>query len=86
MIELGYKGKYTVIPNVVDTNLFTPNKTESNEFIMLHISNMIDAHKNVSNLLHVVGQLRKSISDFKLLLIGNESDTRFSWFFKNFQS
>ena len=75
MMEFGLKGKYVVIPNVVDTNLFTPNKSESNEFIILHISNMIDAHKNVSNLLHVVGELRKSISDFKLLLIGNESDS-----------
>jgi glycosyltransferase involved in cell wall biosynthesis len=77
MIALGLKGKYTVIPNVVDTNLFRPHKTESNEFSILHISNMIDAHKNVSKLLHVVSQLRKSISDFKLILIGNESDAYF---------
>ena len=74
MLELGLNGNYRVIPNVVNTNVFKPNKIKDRQFIILHISNMIDAHKNINSLLAVIAELKKEITNFKLIMIGNGSD------------
>ncbi len=74
MLELGLNGKYRVIPNVVNTALFKPNKIKDDQFIILHISNMIDGHKNINGLLEVIAALKKEIANFKIILIGNGSD------------
>jgi len=75
MIQMGFEGNYRVIPNVVNTNIFIPKKSIHSKFTMLHVSSMIDVHKNITGLLNVLTKLKKEIPDFKLILIGNDSDT-----------
>ncbi|MDY0780091.1 glycosyltransferase family 4 protein [Tenacibaculum sp. IB213877] len=68
---LGLKGNYKTVPNVVDTNLFFPHKKKRDSiFTILHISNMVDAHKNVSGLLNAISNLN---FEYKLVLIGENS-------------
>lgn len=68
MMSLGLDGNYKVVSNVVNTNLFFPPKTKENvKFTILHISNMNDAHKNVSGILRAVSKLK---FDYQLILIG----------------
>ncbi len=74
MIALGFEGNYQVVPNVVDTEVFVPKNIENNRFTLLHVSNMIDEHKNISGILHVTSQLKKSIPKLRLVLIGTDSE------------
>ncbi len=73
MKELGLNGKYKVVPNVVDTNLFVPKINKRDQFTLLHVSNMIDEHKNIHNILKVASELKKRIPDFKFIFIGEDS-------------
>lgn len=74
MIDLGLKGNYHVVPNVVDTSIFKPSKTTNNDvFSLVHISNMVDEHKNVTGILNAASKLKNISPNFKLYLIGNRS-------------
>lgn len=74
MIAFGLKGNYTIVPNVVDTDLFFPvEKKDTQQFTLLHISNMVDAQKNVSGILKTLAKLQEKTTDFKLILIGENS-------------
>jgi len=71
MINAGLKGNYECVPNVVNTDLFFPQKNRKNKtFTILHVSNMFDSHKNVSGIL---GAFSKLDFDFKLQLLGKSS-------------
>lgn len=71
MEQLGLQGSYNIVPNVVDTDLFFPTEVKKNlKFNILHISNMIDAHKNTSGLLEAVAKIT---FDYTLTLIGEKS-------------
>lgn len=71
METIGLVGNYTIVPNVVDTNTFFPSEKQQNDvFTILHISNMNDAHKNVSGIIRAVANLN---FDYKLILIGINS-------------
>ena len=59
MQGFGLKGNYLKIPNVVDTALFTPSNSRNENFTILHVSNMFDAHKNISGLLRAIDTLKK---------------------------
>ena len=61
MIDFGIHGNYRVVPNVVDTSLFSLAQPENNCVKFLHVSSLIDAHKNISGILRVW----KGISDLK---------------------
>ncbi|WP_299050922.1 glycosyltransferase family 4 protein [uncultured Polaribacter sp.] len=73
LIDMGFKGKYHVVENVVDTKSFAPIKSNNQNFYILHISNMLDQHKNISGILNVVYKLQNSITNFKFTLIGENS-------------
>lgn len=48
----GLPGSYSVVPNVVNTDLFVPEENASRRMPhLLHVSHLGDAHKNVSGLL-----------------------------------
>ncbi|TYP98015.1 glycosyltransferase involved in cell wall biosynthesis [Tenacibaculum adriaticum] len=69
---LGLKGNYQIVPNVVDTHIFHPiTKSKKTVFTILHISNMIDEHKNVSGLISAVSELN---FPYQLILIGENSN------------
>jgi glycosyltransferase involved in cell wall biosynthesis len=68
--------KYIVVPNVVDTDLFSPDQKRSAKGIttFVHISTFDDRAKNISGLLRVFARLRESGSGFQLKLIGDGAD------------
>lgn len=74
MVLNGLKGNYNVIPNVVDTGIFVPKENVNDRFTMLHVSSMVNDHKNVEGILDVVSKLKENIPNFQLYLIGNGSN------------
>lgn len=74
MIQFGLKGNYKTIENVVNTDCFQPIETKNNVFSIVHISNMNDAHKNISGLLRVIANLQDKIGDFHFKMIGDNAD------------
>ncbi len=70
----GFKGNYQVVPNVVDTNVFTPNNTPIKKFTIVHISNMVDDHKNISGILNTLAKAQKEMESYEAIFIGTNSD------------
>lgn len=73
MQSLGLKGTYKRIPNVVDTFIFKPIDSYPKIFTMVHISNMLNDHKNVIGILEVLADLKKEKAEFQFKLIGENS-------------
>ncbi len=76
MISLKIKGNYHVVPNVVNTELFKIHETRDRDeiFHFLHISSLIEKHKNISGLINTIHSLSKRRKDFKLNIITCSSD------------
>lgn len=73
MIDFGLRSKFIVVPNVVDTHLFYPGHKDMVKKRFLHISHLIDSHKNISGILRTW----KKVSDFNKqihLQIGGDGD------------
>ncbi|HOZ50778.1 MAG TPA: glycosyltransferase family 4 protein [Chitinophagaceae bacterium] len=67
------KKEFTVIPNVVDTNLFHYHPSQPKDrFQFIHISNMIPL-KNVEGIIEAAELLYKQRQDFKLVFLGSIS-------------
>ena len=67
---------YRVIPNVVNTDIFTLTN-ENNPLIkdklrLLHVSSLYEPDKNVMGILRGIALLNRHRQDFKLHIIGNE--------------
>ncbi len=73
MQQLGFKNTYSVVPNVVDTGLFKPGSKKSEVFHILHVSSMLDQHKNVSGILRVIKRLEKEKVKFRFVMVGERS-------------
>lgn len=71
MNRLGFNGNFYRVPNVVDTSIFTPNKAVNKRFTLIHISSLIEDHKNVTGILHVIAKLQNYIPEFLFYLIGD---------------
>jgi glycosyltransferase involved in cell wall biosynthesis len=71
MRKIGLNGNYVIVPNVVDTNLFFPSKKPPNQFTILHISSLVDDHKNITGILQVIRKFQEQIPDFLFYLIGD---------------
>ncbi|MDP3353311.1 MAG: glycosyltransferase [Flavobacteriaceae bacterium] len=69
MNKIGLNGNYHPVPNVVNTNLFVPNKSPHKEFIILHASNMADV-KNVPGILNVIKKLELLSLKFTFYFVG----------------
>jgi len=63
-------GKYAVVPNVVDTNLFSLSKNNSQKIRIIHVSGFSKL-KNVPGIIRTVFQLSKVRNDFELYLVGD---------------
>ncbi|QTE23985.1 glycosyltransferase family 4 protein [Polaribacter cellanae] len=70
---LNFEGNYNRVPNVVDTNLFYPEEQSSSTFKIIHVSNMVNEHKNVEGILRVIYKLQEKITNFKFTIIGENS-------------
>jgi len=67
---------YIVLPNVVDTEAYTPLqvKSESSKKRFIHISCFEDRSKNISGLLRVISMLAEFRDDFECILVGEGID------------
>ena len=74
MQQFGLKGKYQIVPNVVDTNVFKPASKIIENFTITHVSSLFDQHKNISGMLRVAKQLESEIGVFTWNFIGGKKD------------
>ncbi|MCH3880852.1 MULTISPECIES: glycosyltransferase family 4 protein [Tenacibaculum] len=74
MLKNKFKGNYQKIGNVVDTSLFTPKKKTNTVFNLLHVSSLLDHHKNISGMLKVAKQLENKIGEFTWKFVGGKQD------------
>jgi glycosyltransferase involved in cell wall biosynthesis len=64
--------KYRVVTNVVDTDFFVPlSKHENPTFHFLHLSNLLDPHKNVSGILRVWKKITEEQENITLTIAGD---------------
>ena len=73
MLDFGLKGNYQPIPNVVNVDVFKPSDNVAQQFTIIHVSSMLDPHKNISGMLHVAKQLEHEIGTFTWKFIGGSS-------------
>lgn len=73
MNALGLKGSYTVIPNVVDTELFQPKLPKKNKAVkqILHVSTLNDDQKNITGIFQVLKKISRERNDFKLVIVSD---------------
>jgi len=72
MISSGFKGRYFVVPNVVDTVLFNINLNATpGRKRMLHVSSMKEDHKNILGIIRAVRFLREMRDDFEMTFVGD---------------
>lgn len=71
MRHYGMKGKYRVVPNVVDTALFTVGTKRTDRVNFLHVSSLDDAHKNISGILRAWKKASEQRSDIHLHIGGD---------------
>lgn len=83
MKNKGIKGKFSIVPNVVNTEIFKPleKKKKKNEF--LHISNLNNEYKNITGILNVTKRLADSGYRFTLQIGGDGDNTHIKEFIKN---
>lgn len=70
MQRCGLKSNYTVVPNVVDTELFTLGSRPT-VFKCVHVSHLGDDHKNVSGMLRVLKRVLDAGMSVELDVIGD---------------
>lgn len=72
MISLGLNSKFAIIPNVVNTDLFSlKNKGDNKSIQFLHVSSLENEHKNIVGMLQVILRLSQKYP-FEFLIIGAE--------------
>jgi glycosyltransferase involved in cell wall biosynthesis len=74
MEKWGLHARYEVVPNVVDTDLFLPptrNTEDSKQKEILHVSSLVDDHKNISGMLHAVLPVLQSNEQIHFRIIGD---------------
>ena len=69
-----YNSVFEIIPNVVDTEFFTPPPQPTQQKILLHVSCFEDRSKNISGLLKAIAALKRKRNDFRVLLVGEGQD------------
>lgn len=62
--------KFTIVPNVVDTNLFFYTEKTVSKFRFIHVSNL-SAKKNFLGIVHAIKMLETKYLHFELVVIGN---------------
>ncbi|MCF6296782.1 MAG: glycosyltransferase family 4 protein [Flavobacteriaceae bacterium] len=74
MLKIGLAGNYYSIPNVVDIEMFIPIKKDNKTLTLIHLSSLLDSHKNVTGILNVISKLQNHIPNFLFYLIGENSN------------
>lgn len=69
--------QYITVPNVVDTDLFTPGeKKDDNCIKLLHVSSLDESQKNITGILHTLSSLRNSDLEFCVAFVGGNDAER----------
>jgi len=72
MQESGIEGEFSVVPNTVDTTIFKyKEKINSNFFRFIHISTLVDEHKNVKGILRAFREMMELDNKNILLIISD---------------
>lgn len=74
MKNWGIQARYEVVPNVVDTDLFLPPAIHieaSKQKEILHVSSLVDDHKNISGMLHAVLPVLQNNAQIHFRIIGD---------------
>jgi len=75
---MGLTGNYQVVPNVVDTALFTVvPKKQSDKKNILHISTLVDVQKNVFGILNGIKKCSEQRHDFVLNIVSDGNQDMF---------
>ncbi len=84
MLNLGFKGDYKVVPNVVDTSLFViTDQNKKSIKNILHISSFVDEQKNISGILRAIKKLSEKRNDFAMHFITDGDAQPFIDYAKN---
>jgi len=75
MINIGFKGNYYPVPNVVNTSIFNIDKNSIKNFTITHISHMGNEHKNITGILNVMSKMQLKIPNLAFKLIGPNSSS-----------
>lgn len=67
----GLSGRYKVVPNVVNTSVFIPGEPVAPPFRVLHISSLVEEHKNTRGFLRVFARFREAFPDSVLEIISD---------------
>ena len=71
--KIGFQGPYSIVPNVVDTNLFSlSEKKIAAPIKILNVSTFKDDHKNISGILRVIAKLQSRAAKFEVTMVGNK--------------
>ena len=73
MEAFGLGSRYVVVPNVVDTNLFYPGHKDQEKKRFLHVSHLVDSHKNISGILRTWKKVSDNNKEIHLQ-IGGDGD------------
>ena len=72
MKKKGLDGDYSVIPNVTETSLFGLKYPKNKEIKqILHVSTLIDDHKNISGIFRALKTISEKRQDFKLVIVSD---------------
>ncbi len=75
---LGFKGNYTVVPNVVDTKVFHLGPKAPKDVVnILHVSSLDNNQKNMSGILRVMRRLYVKRQDFVLHVVSDGNQKPF---------
>jgi glycosyltransferase involved in cell wall biosynthesis len=72
MFKWGIKGGVQVVANVVDTDLFHRAEAQKkNAHTVLHVSSLVDDHKNISGMLEVIQRVTAERNDVRFEIVGD---------------
>jgi len=74
----GLKNEYSVVPNVVDLNMFypAPEKITGGKYFLLTVADLDDKVKNISGTIRGIKKLSHARNDFEYHIIGDGIDRR----------
>lgn len=70
MKNFGLHTSYSVVPNVVDHELFQPTKEKNDTYTFIHVSSLVDDHKNVSGILRAFHSIYQTLN-IRLEIVGD---------------
>ncbi len=72
MQKRGLEGKYEIVPNVADVDLFQlKHKNEGDIKRILHVSTLVDDHKNITGIFRTLKSISEKRQDFKLVIVSD---------------